>query len=134
MSTKIFITSLGITITNTKWYTFFVHPAQLTEYLSVSLLIKSGVEKTFTTYFSGVALGSFLLLKSIKIFFYLLLFTILILLFFILGVWGLVHAYTPELFPTLLCGTANGITWATVRISNIIASYFTGYLLINIYF
>ncbi|RDI92683.1 major facilitator superfamily MFS_1 [Thermosipho africanus Ob7] len=123
---KIFIASLGITITKAKWYTFFVYLAQLPGYLSVAYLIeKWGRKKTLATYFIGMGLSSFLLLLATGNLSFL--FIVLILSFFTLGVWGLVYAYTPELFPTSFRGTANGVAGATARIAGIIAPYFTGY-------
>lgn len=125
---KIFVTSLGITITKAKWYTFYVYLAQLPGYLSVAYLIeKWGRKKTLATYFIGMGLSSFLLLAANGNLSFLIVVSILS--FFTLGVWGLVYAYTPELFPTTLRGTANGIAGVMARIAGIVAPYFTGYFI-----
>ncbi|MBT1248609.1 MULTISPECIES: MFS transporter [unclassified Thermosipho (in: thermotogales)] len=123
---RVFVENLSITITKAKWYTFFVYLAQLPGYLSVAYLIeKWGRKKTLSVYFIGMGLSSFFLfLASGNITF---LFVVLVLSFFTLGVWGLVYAYTPELFPTSFRGTANGVAGVMARVAGIIAPYFTGY-------
>ncbi|MBO8160856.1 MAG: MFS transporter [Thermosipho sp. (in: Bacteria)] len=123
---KIFISQLGITITKAKWYTFYIYLAQLPGYLSVAYLIeKWGRKPTLTTYFIGMGLASLLLpFVSGNVSFLLIM---LVISFFTLGVWGLVYAYTPELFPTSFRGTANGFAGAMARIAGIIAPFFTGY-------
>jgi len=123
---KIFVSELGITITKAKWYTFYIYLAQLPGYLSVAYLIeKWGRKRTLSIYFMGMGLSALLLpFVSGNISFLLIM---LIISFFTLGVWGMVYAYTPELFPTSLRGTANGLAGATARIAGIIAPYFTGY-------
>ncbi|SHH32936.1 MFS transporter [Thermosipho atlanticus] len=123
---KIFVAQLGITITKAKWFTFYIYLAQLPGYLSVAYLIeKWGRKPTLTTYFIAMGLSALLLpFVSGNISF---LIIMLIISFFTLGVWGLVYAYTPELFPTSFRGTANGLAGSIARIAGIIAPYFTGY-------
>ncbi|MDN5324958.1 MAG: transporter, putative metabolite:H+ symporter [Thermosipho sp. (in: thermotogales)] len=123
---KIFVKELGITITKAKWYTFYIYLAQLPGYLSVAYLIeKWGRKETLSTYFMGMGLSALLLpLASGNLSFLL---VMLVISFFTLGVWGMVYAYTPELFPTTFRGTANGLAGSIARIAGIIAPYFTGY-------
>lgn len=123
---KIFVSQLGITITKAKWYTFYLYLAQLPGYLSVAYLIeKWGRKPTLSLYFFGMGLSALLLpFVSGNASFLLIM---LVISFFTLGVWGMVYAYTPELFPTSFRGTANGLAGATARIAGIFAPYFTGY-------
>ncbi|ABR29967.1 MFS transporter [Thermosipho melanesiensis] len=125
---KIFVNNLSISITKAKWYTFYVYLAQLPGYLSVAYLIeKWGRKRTLSVYFVGMGLSSFLLFATMGNISFL--FVILVLSFFTLGVWGLVYAYTPELFPTSFRGTANGIAGVMARVAGILAPYFTGYFI-----
>ncbi|QTA37936.1 MFS transporter [Thermosipho ferrireducens] len=125
---KIFVSQLGISVTKAKWFTFYMYVAQLPGYLSVAYFIeKWGRKPTLAIYFIGMGLSAFLLpLVSGNISFLLIM---LIISFFTLGVWGLVYAYTPELFPTPMRGTANGTAGAMARVAGIIAPYFTGYFI-----
>lgn len=125
---KIFVSQLGISIMQAKWFTFFMYVAQLPGYLSVAYLIeKIGRKMTLSMYFSGMgisALALFFVSGNLSF-----LIVMLVISFFTLGVWGMVYAYTPELFPTSFRGTANGYAGAMARIAGIIAAYFTGYFI-----
>jgi len=125
---KIFISQLGISVAQAKWFTFFMYIAQLPGYLSVAYLIeKIGRKLTLSLYFTGMGISSLsLFLVSGDVSF---LTIMLIISFFTLGVWGMVYAYTPELFPTSFRGTANGFAGAMARVAGIIAPYFTGYFI-----
>jgi len=125
---KIFVSQLGISVSQAKWFTFFMYLAQLPGYFSVAYFIeKLGRKWTLSIYFTGMGISSLLLfLISGNISFLL---VMLIISFFTLGVWGMVYAYTPELFPTSFRGTANGFAGAMARIAGIIAPYFTGYFI-----
>jgi putative MFS transporter len=48
---------------------------------------------------------------------------------FNMGAWGLVYAYTPELYPTEMRSSANGTSGVMARASGIIAPYFTASLM-----
>lgn len=125
---KIFVSQLGISVSQAKWFTFFMYLAQLPGYLSVAYLIeKLGRRWTLSIYFTGMGISSLLLfLISGNMSFLLIM---LVISFFTLGVWGMVYAYTPELFPTSFRGTANGFAGTMARIAGIIAPYFTGYFI-----
>ncbi len=48
---------------------------------------------------------------------------------FVLGTWGLVYAYTPELYPTSVRGTGNGMAGVVARIAGILAPQYAGFML-----
>ncbi|MDI3517117.1 MAG: transporter, putative metabolite:H+ symporter [Thermotogota bacterium] len=119
-----FFASTGISEARSLWYSFFMMLAQLPGYLSAAYFIeKIGRKASLAIYFFGTAaaaLGFSLVNETAS------LVTMgLITSFFCLGVWGLVYAYTPELFPTAFRGTANGSAGVMARIAGITAPYFT---------
>ncbi len=124
---KVFATR-GLSEIRSMWFTFFMMVAQIPGYLSVAYLIeRTGRKWTLAVYFWGMALSAlaFALASGMTAF----LSAALVTSFFCLGVWGLLYAYTPELFPTSFRGTANGMAGVMARIAGIMAPYFTGYFL-----
>jgi len=119
---KIFATT-GIPETRALWFSFFIFLAQLPGYLSAAYLIeKIGRKPSLIIFFFGTAISTltFSFVSNV----YSLVFAGLITSFFCMGVWGLVYAYTPELFPTSFRGMANGSSGFMARIGGIIAPYF----------
>ncbi|MEJ5258187.1 MAG: MFS transporter [Fervidobacterium sp.] len=118
----------GLSTTKSLWFTFFMMVAQLPGYLSAAYFIeKIGRKKSLVIYFIGMAISSILwafVTSSVQ-----LILTALLLSFFTLGVWGLVYAYTPELYPTPMRGTGNGMAGVIARIAGILAPQFGGYML-----
>jgi len=124
---KIFA-SQGISSARSLWFTFFMMVAQLPGYLSAAYFIeKIGRKRSLTIYFIGMGIST--LFWGYVSSTFLLVTMALILSFFCLGVWGLVYAYTPELYPTPFRGTGNGSAGVMARIAGIIAPYYTGYML-----
>lgn len=120
--------SQGISSARSLWFTFFMMLAQLPGYLSAAYFIeKIGRKKSLTIYFIGMGISA--LFWGYVSSTFLLVTMALILSFFCLGVWGLVYAYTPELYPTPFRGTGNGSAGVMARIAGIIAPYYTGYML-----
>jgi len=82
--------------------------AQLPGYLSAAYFIERlGRKKSLALYFLGMAVTAILwalVTNTVQ-----LIVVTLLLSFFTLGVWGLVYAYTPELYPTSMRGT--GMVW-----------------------
>jgi len=119
-----FFASAGISEARSLWFSFFMMLAQLPGYLSAAYFIeKIGRKTSLAVYFFGTAaaaLGFSLVNETSS-----LVIMGLITSFFCLGVWGLVYAYTPELFPTTFRGTANGSASVMARIAGITAPYFT---------
>ena len=120
---KIFASS-GMSEAKSLWFTFFMMLAQLPGYLSAAYCIeKIGRRISLAVYFFGTGVSA--LLFSLVSGTVSLIVVALSASFFCLGVWGLVYAYTPELFPTSFRGTANGSAGVMARIAGIIAPYFT---------
>lgn len=120
--------SKGIGELKSLWFTFFMMVAQIPGYLSVAYLIeKTGRKYTLAIYFMalGASAMAFALARDVTVF----LIAALITSVFCLGVWGLLYAYTPELFPTSFRTTANGMAGMMARIAGIIAPYFTAYFI-----
>lgn len=118
----------GLTDVKSLWFTFFMMVAQLPGYLSAAYFIeKIGRKHSLFVYFAGMATFSILwafVSNTVQ-----LVITALTLSFFTLGVWGLVYAYTPELYPTPLRATGNGMAGVMARIAGIFAPQFGGYML-----
>ncbi len=118
----------GLSAVSASWYTFFMLLMQLPGYLLATYFIdKIGRKKTGIFFFSGTGIAILLLLfvntQS-------LLFTFAVVMsIFNMGAWGLVYAYTPELYPTEMRSRANGTSGVMARASGIIAPYFTASLM-----
>jgi putative MFS transporter len=120
--------SLGVSVVKSSWFTFYMMVAQLPGYLSAAYFIeKWGRKASLGVYFIGTGLVA-LLWANVRGDASLLA-AALVLSFFCLGVWGLVYAYTPELYPTPLRGTGNGAAGVWARIAGIIAPYYTGFMM-----
>ncbi|AMW33328.1 MFS transporter [Fervidobacterium islandicum] len=117
----------GLNATKSLWFTFFMMVAQLPGYLSAAYFIeKLGRKKSLAMYFIGMSVSAILWAfvgNTVQ-----LIIVALLLSFFTLGVWGLVYAYTPELYPTTMRGTGNGMAGVVARIAGILAPQFAGYM------
>lgn len=124
---KIF-SNVGIGVVRASWFTFYMMVAQLPGYLSAAYLIeKWGRRPSLGFYFVGTGLSA-LVWGSVRGDVSLLL-AALLLSFFCLGVWGLVYAYTPELYPTPFRGTGNGAAGVWARIAGMVAPFYLGYMM-----
>ncbi len=102
--------------------TFLMMVFQLPGYLLAAYLIeKIGRVKSMLLFLFGTALTSlgFALVQSSALYITFALLTSI----FCLGAWGLVYAYTPELYPTSFRTTGNGSSGTITRIGGIIAPY-----------
>ncbi len=118
----------GVGAVRSLWYTFFMMLAQLPGYLSAAYFIeKLGRRPSLSIYFFGTALSAVLWTYVSNT--VLLIIIALVLSFFTLGVWGLVYAYTPELYPTSIRGSGNGLAGVIARIAGILAPQFGGFML-----
>ncbi len=118
----------GLSATRSLWFTFFMMVAQLPGYLSAAYFIeKIGRKKSLVFYFVGTAISGILWGFVSNTVGLIVISTILS--FFTLGVWGLVYAYTPEVYPTQIRGSGNGIAGVVARISGILAPQFGGFML-----
>lgn len=119
---KIFSTT-GIAQINALWFTFFIFLAQLPGYLSAAYFIeKIGRKPSLIIFFAGTAISSLIFSSVTNTYTFII--AGLVTSFFCMGVWGLIYAYTPELFPTSFRGSANGSAGMMARIAGIIAPYF----------
>ncbi|MFO7881793.1 MAG: MFS transporter [Kosmotogaceae bacterium] len=119
----------GLSAVSASWYTFFMLIMQLPGYLFATYLIdKVGRKKTGIFFFAGTGIAILLLLfvntQSLLFIF------AVVMSIFNMGAWGLVYAYTPELYPTEMRSSANGTSGVMARISGIIAPYFTASLMV----
>ncbi|MDD2333690.1 MAG: MFS transporter [Mesotoga sp.] len=124
---KIFM-SKGLTPVSSLWYTFFMLIMQLPGYLTAALLIeKIGRKPSLTFFFGGMAVSSIVIafVSSSG----LLLFASILISLFVLGAWGMVYAYTPELYPTEMRALGNGTSGVMARAAGIIAPYFTSLIM-----
>ncbi|KAF2957136.1 MFS transporter [Thermotoga sp. Ku-13t] len=118
----------GLTVTRSLWFTFFMMVAQLPGYLSAAYFIeKIGRKRSLQVYLAGIAVSSILWAFVSSTF--QLVSVALLLSFFTLGVWGLVYAYTPEIYPTTMRATGNGMAGVVARIAGILAPQYGGFML-----
>jgi putative MFS transporter len=118
----------GVDVVLTDWYTFYMFLAQLPGYLLAAYLIeKIGRRKSVLLFALGTAISS-VIFASVSSNILVLIFSLVVSIF-CMGEWGLTYAYTPELYPTTMRGTANGVSGALTRFSGFIAPFYTSYFL-----
>ncbi|WP_287070272.1 MFS transporter [Pyrobaculum aerophilum] len=109
----------GFTQVGTYEFMFLTTLAQLPGYFSAAYLVeKAGRRPVGSLYFALSALSAAFFISSNS--YAELLLWALALNFFNLGVWGVVYAYTPELFPTSVRGIATGLAGSAARIGMIL--------------
>ncbi len=118
----------GVSFAQAQWFTFLMMAAQLPGYLAAAW----AVERFGRVPSLVVALGGtggcallFALGKAPAVF----LSGALLSSLFCLGGWGILYAYTPELFPTELRGSANGLLGAVARGVGIVAPTLAGWMM-----
>jgi putative MFS transporter len=118
----------GFTFLATFQNTVLLALAQVPGYFSAAWLVERwGRVRTLGVYLAGSALATFffavlrdqtsIVLASV------------VMSFFALGAWGVVYAYTPELYPTSARGTGMGWAGGVARIAGVIAPLIGAYLL-----
>ncbi len=106
-------------------FTLIMSLAQLPGYYSAAWLIeKLGRKYVLVVYLAGTALSAYLYGQAATVT-ALLIFGCL-LYFFSLGAWGVVYAYTPEVYPTGARGSGAGWAAAVGRLGAIAAPYIVG--------
>ncbi len=124
---KIFA-SKGLTPVSSLWYTFFMLIMQLPGYLTAAFLIeKIGRKTTLTFFFVATAISALIMGLVTSSGF--LIFASILISMSVLGTWGMVYAYTPELYPTEMRGLGNGTSGVMARTAGIIAPYFTNFFM-----
>ena len=120
--TPTLLTDQGFDIVKSFGFTVIMCLAQLPGYFSAAYLVERwGRKPTLITYFAGTALASWFFGHAgsdMEI-----LAAGCLLYFFALGAWGCVYSYTPELDPTEIRGSGNGMAAAFGRIGAFIAPF-----------
>ncbi len=119
---KIFA-SRGI-VEHALWLTFLMMVFQLAGYLLAAYLVeKIGRVPSLSMFLfgTGAAALGFALINSTGMYITMAFLTSV----FCLGAWGVVYAYTPELYPTSFRTTGNGTAGTITRIGGILAPYIT---------
>jgi len=112
----------------TLWWVLVVTSAQIPGYYSAALLLdKAGRKGILVPYLTIAGIACFLLAVAGNINSILAL--SLVISFFNLGAWSALYAYTPELYPTEIRGTASGIAASIGRLAGILAPSITGFLM-----
>ena len=104
------------------WLTFLMMAFQLPGYyLAAYLIEKIGRVPSLLLFLFGTGVTSlgFALAQSFPVYIVMAFLTSV----FCLGAWGIVYAYTPELYPTSFRTTGNGTAGTITRIAGIIAPY-----------
>ncbi len=112
--------SLGFTVVKSIQWVAIVTLAQVPGYyISALLLDKVGRKRIAVIFLGGAGIGSGLL--SLAMSTDLILLWSVVISFFNLGAWSALYAYTPELYPTRIRGTASGAAASVGRLVGAIA-------------
>jgi putative MFS transporter len=118
----------GFTFVATFQNTLLLALAQVPGYFSAAWLVERwGRVRTLGIYLAGSAVGTFFFAvlrdqTSIVI-------ASIVMSFFALGAWGVLYAYTPELYPTSARGTGMGWAGGVARIAGVLAPLIGAYLI-----
>lgn len=113
-------TSLNFTVVKSIQWVLIVTLAQIPGYYTAALLLdRVGRKKIAVFYLLFAGIGSALL--SLAVDPNSILFWSIVISFFNLGAWSALYAYTPELYPTRIRGTASGAAASIGRLAGVIA-------------
>jgi putative MFS transporter len=113
-------TTLGFTVVRSIQWVLIVTLAQVPGYYTSALLLdKVGRKKIAIFYLAAAGIGSVLL--SLATSSDTILLWSIVISFFSLGAWSALYAYTPELYPTRIRGTASGAAASIGRLAGVIA-------------
>jgi putative MFS transporter len=118
----------GFAFLRTYQNTFLLALAQLPGYFSAAYLVERwGRKWTLTVYllFSGLFTYLFAVVTGLPV----IVGSAMLMSFFTLGAWGVLYAYTPELYPTEVRATGMGWASGMTRIAGAIAPILGGWLL-----
>ncbi|MHC9533124.1 MFS transporter [Dellaglioa sp. BT-FLS60] len=120
----------GFDLVHSFSYVMIMTLAQLPGYFSAAWLIeKLGRKLVLISYLLGTALFAFLFGNAVSVFSLVTYGALLS--FFNLGAWGVMYAYTPEQYPSVIRGTGTGMAASFGRIGGIIGPLLVGYLISN---
>lgn len=115
-----YASTLGFTVVKSIQWVLIVTLAQVPGYYTAALLLdKVGRKKIAVFYLLFAGVGSALL--SLAMDTSSILFWSIVISFFNLGAWSALYAYTPELYPTRIRGTAAGAAASVGRLAGVIA-------------
>jgi len=124
----IYYERFGYSIVKTLWWTLVVTSAQVPGYYSAALLLdKAGRKGILVPYLAiaGIACAMLATAGGVNE----VLALSIVISFFNLGAWSALYAYTPELYPTEIRGTASGLAASIGRLAGILAPSATGFLM-----
>lgn len=120
----------GFDLVHSFSYVMIMTLAQLPGYFSAAWLIeKLGRKPVLISYLLGTAVFAFLFGNAMSV--GALVTYGALLSFFNLGAWGVMYAYTPEQYPTIIRGTGTGMAASFGRIGGIVGPALVGYLISN---
>ena len=112
--------TLGFTVVRSIQWVLIVTLAQVPGYYIAALLLdKVGRKKIAVGFLTSAGVGSVLLSLATNTDLILLWSTVIS--FFNLGAWSALYAYTPELYPTRIRGTASGAAASIGRLAGVVA-------------
>ncbi|MCD2336520.1 MFS transporter [Bacillus cereus] len=117
----------GFSLIKSFQYVLIMTLAQLPGYFTAAWFIERlGRKFVLVTYLIGTACSAYLfgVADSLTV----LIVAGMLLSFFNLGAWGVLYAYTPEQYPTVIRGTGAGMAAAFGRIGGILGPLLVGYL------
>ena len=115
-----YFTGLGFTVVRSIEWVLIVTLAQVPGYYIAALLLdKVGRKRIAVVFLASAGVGSVLL--SLATTTDLILLWSVVISFFNLGAWSALYAYTPELYPTRIRGTASGAAASIGRLAGVIA-------------
>jgi putative MFS transporter len=112
--------TLGFTVVKSLQWVLIVTLAQVPGYYIAALLLdRVGRKKIAVVFLSSAGVGSVLLSLATNT--DLILLWSVVISFFNLGAWSALYAYTPELYPTRIRGTASGAAASIGRLAGVVA-------------
>lgn len=118
----------GFSVVKTSEYVFFMTIAQLPGYMCAAWLVEHwGRKYTLSVFLLGSGVASYFFGHAGTV--TVLLISGALMSFFNLGAWGVMYAYTPELYPTAIRGLGCGWAAGVGRIGGMVAPMLVGVLL-----
>jgi len=130
---KVISKMINTNLTTSNLYVFTLLAMQLPGYMLGAYFIeKAGRKVTLSLSFLGTAVMAFLFARSTNNTSLLLNGSLMTI--FCMSAWGVIYAYTPELFPTEFRASANGSAGSWARVAGIIAPLYISILFKNLVF
>lgn len=118
----------GVEVLRTYWFLVVLALAQIPGYMLAAYWVEAiGRRATLATFLLGSAVASMVFALSTAP--SVVIGASLLLSFSLLGAWGALYAYTPEVYPTEVRATGMGFAGAMARLAGIVAAQLGGWLL-----